>query len=128
MIMKSLITAILYFGQLDVDDLKEGLKKLLAYYPHLTGRMKEASGIIPTNDGVSFTVVDKPGWQLEDLDQRDDFTNINEMTTGIKPARLIKGLGAQALFSQYLYLLLRSKEEKNIIHVSKSYFGKGVTL
>jgi shikimate O-hydroxycinnamoyltransferase len=81
----------LFAGQLDVDDLKEGLKELLAYYPHLAGRMKEASGITLTNDGVPFTVVDKPGWRLEDLEQRDDFTNINEMTTGIKPARLKKG-------------------------------------
>ncbi len=54
--------------------------------------MKEASGITLTNEGVPFTVVDKPGWQLKDLHQRDDVTNINEMTTGIKPARLIKGL------------------------------------
>ncbi len=26
----------LFAGQLDVDDLKKGLKKLLTYYPHLT--------------------------------------------------------------------------------------------
>ncbi len=95
----------LFAGQLDVDDLKEGLRKLLTYYPHLAGRMKEVSGITLTNDGVPFTVIDKPGWQLVDLAQRDYFTNINEMTTGIKPARLMKGLD-----SPFTVKLTRSKD------------------
>lgn len=69
----------LFAGQLDVDDLKEGLKKLLAYYPHLAGRMKEASGITLTNDGVPFTVVDKLDWRLGELDQRNASTFITTM-------------------------------------------------
>jgi len=82
----------LFAGRLEVDELKEGLKKLLAHYPHLAGRMKEDSGISLTDDGVPFTVVDKTGLRLEDLYHRDDFTNIGEMTTAIKPARFMKGL------------------------------------
>ena len=82
----------LFAGQLEVDELKKGLKKLLVHYPHLAGRMKEDGGITFTDDGVPFTVVDKPNLCLEDLYERDDFTNISEMTTAIKPARLMKGL------------------------------------
>jgi len=41
----------LFAGQLTPEELKEGLKKLLAYYPHLAGRMKETSGITLTNGG-----------------------------------------------------------------------------
>jgi len=82
----------LFAGQLDADELKKGLMKLLAYYPHLAGRMKEAYGIALTNEGVPFTVVDKPGLCLEDLYQRNDFSNIKEMSTAIKPAKLKKGL------------------------------------
>jgi len=81
-----------FTGRPEVDKLKEGLGKLLDYYPHLSGRVKEDGGISFTNEGVPFMVIDKPGWRLEDLYQRGDFTNIAEMTTVIKPARLMKGL------------------------------------
>ena len=84
----------LFAGRLDSGELKKGLEKLLSYYPHLAGRMKEPSGITFTNDGVPFTVVDNPALCLEDLYQRDDFTNIKEMSTIIKPGRLKKGLDA----------------------------------
>lgn len=82
----------LFAGQLDADELKKGLMKLLAYYPHLAGRMKENSGITFTDEGVPFTVVDQPDLCLEDLYRSDDFTNIKEMSTAIKPAKLKKGL------------------------------------
>ncbi len=47
---------LVYDVHLDVDTMKAGLKKLLFYYPHLSGRMKDKNGIQFTNDGVPFTV------------------------------------------------------------------------
>ncbi|HCU22616.1 MAG TPA: hypothetical protein DF698_06990, partial [Candidatus Atribacteria bacterium] len=58
---------LVYDVQLDVDTMKTGLKKLLYYYPHLSGRMKDKNGIQFTNDGVLFTVTNEPGLLLKDV-------------------------------------------------------------
>ncbi len=46
----------LFKGIPDVEKMKESLKILLGYYPHLSGRMKDKKGIHLTNEGVPFTV------------------------------------------------------------------------
>lgn len=60
----------LFAGWPEVDKLKEGMGKLLDYYPYLSGRVKEDGGISLNNDGMPFTVIDKPGWRLEGLYRR----------------------------------------------------------
>ena len=52
--------------QLDVNVMKAGLKKLLNYYPYLSGRMKDKTGIHLTNDGVPFTVTHESGLSIAD--------------------------------------------------------------
>lgn len=96
---------LVFTGRPEVGKLKEGMGKLLGYYPHLSGRVKEDGGISFTNEGVPIMVIDNPGWRLEDLYQRGDFTNIAEMTTAIKPARLMKGLGTDKHFFEIPYKL-----------------------
>jgi hypothetical protein len=79
---------------LDVELMKKGLPKILSYYPHLAGRMKDKTGIALTNDGVPFVVTDEPDLLLEDLLKRDDLVNIKELSHEIKPAQIQKGIDA----------------------------------
>ncbi len=46
----------IFRGQLDVNQLKAGLTKLLTLYPHLTGRMEWDAGVRLNNAGFPFTV------------------------------------------------------------------------
>ncbi len=79
---------------LDVNLIKDALAKTLSYYPHLAGRMKSQDGITLTNDGVPFESSCEPELTVEDAIKRNDFTNINEFSIRIRPARLFKGLEA----------------------------------
>ena len=78
--------------QVDINTLKTGLKKLLNDYPHLSGRMKDKTGITLTNEGVPFTIVDEPDLLIKDVLKRDDFTNIKQFSSEIKTSRLRKGI------------------------------------
>lgn len=78
--------------QLDVTIMKEGLKKLLNYYPHLSGRVKDKTGIRLTNDGVPFTVKHEPGLSIADAIKKDNI--IPYFSTEIKPSRIRRGIDA----------------------------------
>jgi len=77
--------------QLDIDLMKAGLKKLLNYYPHLSGRMKDNTGIHLANDGVPFTVINEPDLLIADVYKKDV---INFFSTKIKPSRIKRGVDA----------------------------------
>ena len=79
---------------LDVDSMKNALPKILSFYPHLAGRMKDKSGLALTNAGIPFVVADEPDLLVEDLLKRDDYVNIKALSHEIKPARIQKGLDA----------------------------------
>ncbi len=81
-----------YDKHLDTEQLKKSLSKLLSYYPHLAGRMKDDRGIALTNEGVSFTVSDRPDLPIAKVLKREDLLTIKECTMDIKPIRLRKGL------------------------------------
>ena len=83
---------LVYDVQLDVDTMKTGLKKLLYYYPHLSGRMKDKNGIQFTNDGVLFTVTNEPGLLLKDVLKK--VQDIERFSTDIKPSRIRRGIDA----------------------------------
>ncbi|HBR21226.1 MAG TPA: hypothetical protein DD713_01445 [Nitrospiraceae bacterium] len=80
---------------LDVNVMKAGLKKLLNYYPHLSGRMKDKTGIHLTNDGVPFIVANEPDLLIADAYRKykkDD--HINHFSVEIKPFRIKRGIDA----------------------------------
>jgi len=80
---------------LDVNVMKAGLKKLLNYYPHLSGRMKDKTGIHLTNDGVPFIVANEPDLLIADAYRKykkDDL--INHFSMEIKPSRIKRGIDA----------------------------------
>ena len=79
---------------LDVNLIKDALSKVLSYYPHLAGRMKCQEGVTLTNEGVPFETSYEPELTVEDVLKRNDFTNINEFSIKINPARFFKGLEA----------------------------------
>jgi hypothetical protein len=82
----------IFAGQPDVGALRQGLRSLLTYYPHIAGRMKDKTGITLNNEGIPFTVVDRPDLQLEELYNGDDITIIKELSTEIRLGRLKKGI------------------------------------
>ncbi len=79
---------------LDVNLIKDALAKALSYYPHLAGRMKNQDGITLTNEGVPFESSYQPELAVEDVVNRNDFSNINEFSIRIHPTRFFKGLEA----------------------------------
>ena len=76
--------------QLDVNIIKAGLKKLLSYYPHLCGRMKDKTSVHLTNDGVSFTVIDESGLSIKEINKIKD--PIKHFSTVIKPPKIKRGI------------------------------------
>ena len=78
--------------QLDVNAMKAGLRELLNYYPHLSGRAKDKTGIHLTNDGVPFAVTDDPGLSIADVHKKDNL--IKHFSTEIKPSRIRSGVDA----------------------------------
>lgn len=83
---------LVYDVQLDVDTMKAGFKKLLYYYPHLSGRMKDKSGIQFTNDGVPFTVTSEPDLLLKDALKKGQ--DVDRFSSDIKPSRIRRGIDA----------------------------------
>jgi len=79
-------------GELDIDVLKSGFKKLLKYYPYLSGRMLTSNEISFTNDGVPFLITENLGLSIEDIKREDKF--INDFSIKINPAKIKKGLEA----------------------------------
>jgi NRPS condensation-like uncharacterized protein len=75
--------------QLDADKMKAGLRKLLNYYPHLSGRMKDKTGIHLTNEGVPFTVAEEPDLSVADVHKMDDL--IKHFSTEIKISEIKRG-------------------------------------
>ena len=57
----------LFNSPLDINVMKAGLKKLLNYYPHLSGRMKDTSGIHLTNEGIPFTATRETELSVADV-------------------------------------------------------------
>jgi len=78
--------------QLDVNIMKAGLKKLLNYYPHLSGRMKDKTGIHLTNDGVPFTVTNDSNLLIAAAYKKGDL--IKHFSTEIKPSKIRRGIDA----------------------------------
>jgi hypothetical protein len=78
--------------QPDIGKLKEGLKKLLNYYPHLSGRMKDKSGIHITNEGIPFTVEDEADLTAADACHKEN--PIKYFSDEIKISRIIRGTSA----------------------------------
>ncbi|KYK20049.1 hypothetical protein AYK25_09160 [Thermoplasmatales archaeon SM1-50] len=76
--------------QLDVNTMKTGLKKLLNYYPLLSGRMKDKKTIYFTNDGVPFTVKDESDLTIKDVHKMENL--INHFTSEIKPPKIMRGI------------------------------------
>jgi hypothetical protein len=78
--------------QLDVNSMKAGLKKLLNYYPHLCGRMKDKNSVHLTNDGVLFTEVDESDLSIKEAYKINNL--IKHFSTEIKPSRIQRGIDA----------------------------------
>ena len=76
--------------RLDVNIMKTGLKKLLNYYPHLSGRMKDKKAIYFTNDGVPFTVNDESDLTIKDVYKMENL--IKHFTSEIKPPKIKRGI------------------------------------
>jgi len=76
--------------KLDVKNMRTGLTRLLTYYPHLCGRMKDKYSVHLTNDGVSFTEVDESNISIKDVDNIKN--PIKHFSTEIKPSRIKKGI------------------------------------
>jgi len=76
--------------KLDVEIIKLGLKKLLNYYPHLCGRMKDKNSVHLTNDGVSFTEIDELDLSIKDVYNIKN--PIRHFSTDIKPPKIKRGL------------------------------------
>ena len=76
--------------QLDVNIMKTGLKKLLNYYPHLTGRMKDKNSIHFTNDGVLFTDSDESDLTINDVYKMGNL--IKHFTSKITPSKIKRGI------------------------------------
>ena len=75
---------------LDVDAMKAGLETLLHYYPHLSGRMRDTTGIHLTNDGVPFTVANEPELFVKDVLNKGQ--KIDHFSTQINPSRMKRGI------------------------------------
>ena len=82
----------IFEGTLEVGALKAGLRKLLNYYPHLSGRMKDNTGIHLSNEGVPFTVANEPDLLIADVHKMDD--PITHFSTEIKISRIKRGIDA----------------------------------
>jgi hypothetical protein len=82
----------IFDAQLDITAMKAGLTKLLNYYPHLSGRMKDETGIHLTNDGVPFAVIDDSALSIADAYKMDNL--ISYFSTAIKPSRIKRGIDA----------------------------------
>ncbi len=81
------IQAVWVFGaELNIGAVKAGLRELLSHYPHLSGRIRDKTGVHLTNDGVPVTVTDDPGLRAADV------TGVSKperrFTAGIKPSRI----------------------------------------
>lgn len=75
--------------QIDVNTIKAGLGKLLSYYPHLCGRMRNKPGIDLTNDGISFAVADEKDLSIDDIDKIKN--PAKRFSINIKPSRIKRG-------------------------------------
>jgi hypothetical protein len=76
--------------RLDVNILKAGLKRLLYYYPHLSGRMKDKSSILFTNDGVLFTESDESDLTIKEAEKMKNI--IKHFSQEIKPSKIKRGI------------------------------------
>jgi NRPS condensation-like uncharacterized protein len=75
-----------YDVPLDVNIMKAGLKKLLDYYPHLSGRMKDKNSIHFTNEGVPFTESDESDLSIKDAHEMNNL--IKHFSIEIKPPKI----------------------------------------
>ena len=75
---------------LDVKTIKEGLKKLLNYYPHLSGRMKDNLVIYFSNEGVLFEENDESELTIKDVYKMKK--PINHFSSEIKPSKIKRGI------------------------------------
>lgn len=78
--------------ELDVGVMKAGFRKLLGYYPHLSGRMKDYTGIALTNEGGPFTVVDRLDLSVRDVYRMENLTK--HFSDAIKISRVKRGVSA----------------------------------
>jgi hypothetical protein len=78
--------------QLDVNAMKADLRKLLDYYPHLSGRMKDNTCVHLTNDGVPFTVKHESGLSIADAYKKHNL--INHFSMEIRPSKIRRGIDA----------------------------------
>ena len=76
--------------QLDVNIMKTGLKKLLNYYPHLSGRMKNKNSVHFTNDGVPFNESDESDLTIENVYKMKN--SIKHFTSEIRPPKIKRGI------------------------------------
>ncbi|NSW77186.1 MAG: hypothetical protein HPY68_10545, partial [Candidatus Atribacteria bacterium] len=82
----------IFDGELDVGAMKAGFRKLLGYYPHLSGRMKDPTGIALTNEGVPLTVVDRSDLSVRDVYRMENLTK--HFSDAIKINRVKRGIDA----------------------------------
>jgi hypothetical protein len=82
----------IFDSQLDIENMKEGLKELLGYYPHLSGRIKDGIGVYLTNQGIPFTVVNEPGISLHSLQKSKDSDLIKHFSTPLATSRIKRGI------------------------------------
>lgn len=80
----------IFDSSLNIDKMKVGLKKLLNYYPHLSGRMKDKKSIHLTNDGVSFTVKDELNLSIKEVNEKNNI--FPHFFTEIKPSKIRRGI------------------------------------
>ncbi len=76
-------------AQLDVGTMKAGLQRLLGHYPHLSGRMRDKTGVHLTNDGVPVTVTDDLSVRAAGVPEVSDPER--RFSIEIKPSRITRG-------------------------------------